>query len=202
MRALIVSVFLITFGIESVWTQIPAYGLCPDVVVEEDFDINSYMGKWFEYARYPFVYEVARKCNTVYYKKDDRKTISISNESIDRYSGKKKNTTGTAKLRSSGKLSVSFRDSDPPRRPNYYILGTDYNNYAIIFSCREMGIRNSHIEMLWILTRKRKPSRQIISEAFEVIDANSLSRSSLAKTEQENCGNDYSTNGNFFNLYF
>lgn len=56
--------------------------------------------------------------------------------------------------------------------------------------------------MIWILTRKRKPSRQTIADAFEVIDSNDLSRSSLAKTEQENCGNDRSSNGNFFYLFF
>lgn len=58
--------------------------------------------------------------------------------------------------------------------------------------------------MLWVLTRKRKPSRQTIKDAFEVIDNNDLSRSALAKTDQENCGSDsYPTNyGNLFYLYF
>lgn len=79
-----VCVLLIISGLQLVRMQVPAYGLCPDITVEEDFDINRYMGKWYEYARYPFVYEVARKCNMVYYEKEDRKTISISNESIDR----------------------------------------------------------------------------------------------------------------------
>lgn len=84
MRTLSVCVLLVISALHLVRSQVPAYGLCPDITVEEDFDINKYMGKWFEYARYPFVNEVARKCNMVYYEKDDRKTISITNESIDR----------------------------------------------------------------------------------------------------------------------
>lgn len=84
MKTFTVCVFSIIFGLHLVRAQVPAYGLCPDVTVEDDFDINNYMGKWYEYARYPIVTEVPRKCNMVYYEKDDRKTISISNESIDK----------------------------------------------------------------------------------------------------------------------
>lgn len=84
MKTLTVCVFFIFYGIQLAWTQVPAYGSCPDVIVEDDFDINKYIGKWYEYARYPYVYEVPKKCNTVNYEKDDRKTISITNESIDR----------------------------------------------------------------------------------------------------------------------
>lgn len=63
------------------------------------------------------------------------------------------------------------------------------------------------LEMLWVLTRKRKPSKHTISEALEVVDENNLSRSSLVKTEQENCGKEhgtreYGSNGNFLYLYF
>lgn len=62
--------------------------------------------------------------------------------------------------------------------------------------------------MLWILTRKRKPSKQTISDAHEVIADNSLSKSALAKTEQENCEGetdpfyDSNNNRNWFYLFF
>lgn len=84
MRTLSACVFLVISALHLVRSQVPAYGVCPDVTVEEDFDINKYMGKWYEYARYPFVSEDARKCSVVYYEKDDRKTITIWNESVDR----------------------------------------------------------------------------------------------------------------------
>lgn len=79
-----VFIFVIISTFNLARTQVPSYGYCPDISVEEDFDLERYMGKWYEYARYPFVYEVARKCNSVHYDKDDRKSFTISNKSVDR----------------------------------------------------------------------------------------------------------------------
>lgn len=67
---------------------------------------------------------------------------------------------------------------------------------------------SNFIEMLWILTRKRKPSRKTLSDVDEVIADNHLSKSALAKTEHENCESETDFNGlnfnnrNWFNLLF
>ena len=42
-------------------------------------------------------------------------------------------------------------------------------------------------EIFWILTRDPFPDDAIIRKAFEVLDRNGISRSTLSRTNQKNC---------------
>ncbi|KAH0551914.1 hypothetical protein KQX54_002978 [Cotesia glomerata] len=52
----------------------------------------------------------------------------------------------------------------------FYVLGTDYTRYGIIYGCEEYG--NQHFHRVWIVTRERFPPAstnisQIVRRAFE-----------------------------------
>ena len=42
-------------------------------------------------------------------------------------------------------------------------------------------------EFLWILTRDREPSDDVINSALAVIESNGLNKNKLRKTDQTNC---------------
>ena len=51
---------------------------------------------------------------------------------------------------------------------NYDIVKTDYENYSIVYSCKNyFGIY--HMEFIWILTRKQNPSVELINELVDYI---------------------------------
>ncbi|XP_012943447.1 apolipoprotein D-like [Aplysia californica] len=58
---------------------------------------------------------------------------------------------------SPAELKVSFSQIDGigGNEPNYYIVETDYDNYAVVFSCFDLPGLPVNIQFAWILTRDR-----------------------------------------------
>lgn len=121
-------------------------------------DVNKYLGRWYEIARFDHRFERdMEKCTATYSMQDNGK-IKVTNKGIK--NGKWKTSIGKAKLTDTpGVLRVSFFG---PFYSDYRImmLASDYS-YALIGS-------NSD-DYLWILSRtptlKRHISEQIIQEA-------------------------------------
>ena len=47
------------------------------------------------------------------------------------------------------------------QNPNYYIIGTDYDNYASVYDCVEIGGISG--KSAWILTREKQPDQTVVS---------------------------------------
>jgi hypothetical protein len=64
---------------------------------------------------------------------------------------------------------------------------TDYNNYAVIFSCNNYyGVANG--QNLWILSRRRNLEPQFTDRAMQILAMNKLS-TFLLKHIDQNCDN-------------
>ena len=51
-------------------------------------------------------------------------------------------------------------------RPNYRVLATDYQNYAIVYDCvNYLGLFKA--ESLWLLTRAQFPDQEIVDDAYK-----------------------------------
>lgn len=68
----------------------------------------------------------------------------------------------------------------------YWVLGTDYQNYAVVYSCVEFGGFAS-ARTVWILTRDPEPEERILRLAYDNMDAKRITRTFLMKTDQKNC---------------
>lgn len=100
------------------------------------------MGKWYEIKRYPNSFQEKGDCVTATYSLNpDSVTIKVTNEMI-----LLPNKTavvsinGTARLQSAvppidGRLVVNFNGNDS----DYWVLNTDYHNYAVVWSCGNVG---------------------------------------------------------------
>ncbi len=106
-------------------------------VVQEDFDIDAYMGKWYEIASIPQQYE-PNKCKRVtaeYTLMNDG--VNVYNVCYDRDWNVISSITGKAILTKpcgTGSLIVEFPDQPlpPDSLPNYVVHATDYENYSLI----------------------------------------------------------------------
>ncbi|XP_033226090.1 apolipoprotein D-like [Belonocnema kinseyi] len=168
--------------------QVPGFGSCPKVDVVQNFDVSKYLGVWYEVQKYFAVFEFGGKCITANYTQKSDGSVNVLNRQINVLTGKPSTIEGSAKLAGStneGKLSVVF-PSVPGQIPApYWILDTDYENYAVVFSCTDVTL--FHAKIIWILTRKQDPSKEVLEKAYSVLDKNQLSRSPLMKTIQKNC---------------
>ncbi|XP_063387670.1 uncharacterized protein LOC134673601 [Cydia fagiglandana] len=131
-------------------------GPCDDrIQAKADFEVNSYLGRWFEVSKYPQRDQVG-ECSRAHYSPgqgdapvDVRNTI-VYNQTLEI-------REGTAVLHStdgSGLLWVTFvLDDEVVVESNYYVLETDYTSFALVYSCRDLDNGDSEVYS-WKLSRE------------------------------------------------
>ena len=85
-----------------------------------------------------------------------------------------------------GKLVVQFDAGNPPG--DYWILGTDYDNYACVYDCFEF---NDSVGLFaWVLTRDPNPSLETLEQCLDIFIANGVEVADFIPFPQENCDYD------------
>lgn len=130
------------------------FGLCATAIGQKvdnstitSFDLNRYLGKWYEIARYDHSFERDLVgCTAEYSMRDDGKIKVVNSGHLKTLDGPYKESTGKAKAKRNGKpgqLQVNFFG---PFYSDYYIL-----NLAPDYSYSVVG--SSSPKYLWILSR-------------------------------------------------
>ncbi|XP_073825554.1 apolipoprotein D-like [Musca autumnalis] len=176
---------LITWCCHNVLCQVPFPENCPSVKIVDSFDLDRYMGIWYEYSKYPFIWEAGQKCQYAIYKNNGNNTVAVKNVGTFVIVNKSSSVQGTAKVIAPGQLAVAFRNQEV-NEPNYLILGTDYDNWVVVYSCKNIS-SFAHSKIIWILSRQRQPSEEAIQAAKQVIKDNNLSEDFLMTSTQTDC---------------
>lgn len=112
------------------------------------FDINRYMGKWYEIARFDFKFERYMNNTTANYSLQDDGTVKVVNRGFNYKTNKWKEAVGKAKFRddaNEAKLKVSFFG------PFY----SPYNVIALDDEYRFALIAGKNLDYIWILSREK-----------------------------------------------
>lgn len=68
----------------------------------------------------------------------------------------------------------------------YWILSTDYVNYALVYSCTDI-LRLFHVDFAWILGRTRTLPEATIEKARETFANNNIDVSRMIASKQQGC---------------
>ena len=133
-----------------------------EVKTVTQFDLNRYLGTWYEIARFPARFQRGCKNAKAVYRKIGAKKISVEN-SCNR-NGKRSVAEGSAVVTGTGKLGVRFSVFQPVRAP-YWILWIDdtYQTVAVGEPGRKFG---------WILSRKPRRSQPSVAGALRAFRKN------------------------------
>ena len=143
------------------------------------FDLDRYLGKWYEVARYDHAFERNLVGTTAEYSLRDDGMIKVLNSGyLYTLDGKFKESVGKAKLNKNGKpgqLRVSFFG---PFYSNYYILdlAPDYS-YSVVGS--------SSPKYLWILSRTPQLKPEVQSKIVKGLQQRGYDTSKLIWVDQE-----------------
>lgn len=143
------------------------------------FNLNRYLGKWYEIARYDHAFERGLVGSTAEYTlRDDGKIKVLNSGHLNSLDGPYKESIGKAKPNKNGKpgqLRVSFFG---PFYSDYYILdlASDYS-YSVVGS--------SSPKYLWILSRTPQLTPEIQNKIVKNLKKRGYDTNKLIWVEQE-----------------
>ena len=150
--------------------------------------MNRFLGTWYEAERYFTVSEVGSRCVTTNYLSTPEGRIIVSNEIINSLTGYKRVMEGSLQMsgrEGEGRILVKYSSRPIPYDSEYTILDTDYDNYAVMWSCS--GIGPVHTQNTWLYTRERIPSLSVMQSAYSVLEKFRISRTFFVKSDQADC---------------
>ncbi len=139
-------------------------GSCPSPALQPSFDAARYMGLWYQQVRdqsSPFEFN---NCQQARYDINADGTVGVHNSQYNPSSGQIETANGVATF-DGAKGSVTFFWFSPPG--DYEVLATDYDNYALIYSCS--GLYFGKAEYIWILTREETVDDSVIFSALQTL---------------------------------
>jgi apolipoprotein D and lipocalin family protein len=142
------------------------------------FEVNKYLGTWYEIARMDFKFERDLKNVTATYSLNDNGTIKVLNQGFNINTNERKQAIGKAKfvdLTDEAKLKVSFFG---PFYAGYNVVALDAEyKYALI--------AGQSLEYLWILSREKTIPENIKTEYLKIAESIGYKTSDLIWVVQE-----------------
>jgi len=196
MRAVVVAM-LVLVGVAGNVSACSHMGSCPDPPVQQDFDIERYMGKWFEYEKFPNSFEMGSKCVTANYTLNADGTVIVLNGAIEELSYgmglcpwyQSRVALGEGVVvdqREPAKLGVRFN----PRAPigKYWVLETDYVTYSVVYSCsRYVEAIPVYTELAWVLTRERGVAPPGLIQIYQRMQDQGIDPTQFELNDQKGC---------------
>ncbi|XP_014214464.1 apolipoprotein D-like [Copidosoma floridanum] len=173
--------------------QIPYFGSCPEYLPMPGFDMERFLGVWHEAERNFQLSEIASRCVMSNYTRANDGKLHVINEVRSQFTGIKRVLEGEIKKAPSkaeeGKLHVKYTSVPVlPYESQYSVLETDYDNYAVLWSCTRFWPLTVH--NAWIMTRQRIPPGEVLQRAYGILDKYKISKVLFLKTNQEDCSFD------------
>lgn len=141
-------------------------------------DLNKYLGKWYEIASFPQVFQKGCHCTTAEYSLSDKGYVIVENRcNKDSVLGKQSYIKGKAFVEENSgnaKLKVQFFW---PFKGKYWIidLANDYS-YAVV--------SHPNKKYLWILSRNSKMDDSVYQGILSRLKSKGFDLQKLQKTEQ------------------
>jgi apolipoprotein D and lipocalin family protein len=143
---------------------------------EFSFELEKYLGTWYEIARFDHRFERDLEFVTATYSLNEDGSIKVMNQGIK--NGKSKTAIGKARLAKNGvnrNLEVSF----------FWIFYGPYNILELDKDYQLALIGSNSSDYLWILSRQPQPDSNSINELLEKAKKRGYDTSKLIFVEQK-----------------
>ncbi|XP_064293123.1 uncharacterized protein LOC128682706 [Plodia interpunctella] len=110
-------------------------GQCNESIsVLQNFNVTAYLGEWYAIESYPLEFQFGT-CQKAEYSLNDEGGIDVYNTQVYRQRLDAIRGTAVASDDGSAKLNVTFPIGEFEVVSPYWVLDTDYENYALVYSC-------------------------------------------------------------------
>ncbi|XP_034240931.1 uncharacterized protein LOC117645119 [Thrips palmi] len=166
--------------------------VCPSPPTQANFDADKYLGAWYEMKRVPRNFEDDGECGMATYSWLDATAKTAVNVLNTNYVPKTMSVSSVTLQAQpvdlpNGKLNVVFPNLQVPASP-YWVLGTDYTNYAVVYSCSvDKAVIVPHIT-LWVLARDPAKYTSDVDATVNALIKNAGLDASILKTVEHHTG--------------
>ncbi|EII2379345.1 lipocalin family protein [Vibrio cholerae] len=154
-------------------------GMPESVKPVSDFELNNYLGKWYEVARLEHSFERGLSQVTAEYSARNDGGISVLNRGYSEEKGEWKEAEGKAYFvngSTDGYLKVSFFG---PFYGSYVVFELDRENYSYAF------VSGPNTEYLWLLSRTPTVARGILDKFIEMSKERGFDTNRLIYVQQQ-----------------
>jgi apolipoprotein D and lipocalin family protein len=190
----IIYVTVIIVFCEHVLGQSLSLGKCPSYPAIKKLDLKKFEGNWYEVERSFYFMEMFASCTALSFTAKPSGILKVTVKNINRLSGNPSVGFGTAVPIKNGSGEFNYRlDTRLPSAvarmmPGsgvYRVLDTDYDNYAILWSCSNLSIM--YADLIWVLGRDRELPVTVRATVYNKLSELKLDSDRLVLTRQKNC---------------
>lgn len=178
------------------------FGKCPNYPSMPKFNMTRFLGKWYEVERSFYLPEIAAGCTTLTFDDtavrdpDGRPQLEIAIKTVNRWTGSPSVSIGEAITESekSSIMSVQLKSRLPtavarllPGAGKYQVLYTNYDDFAILWSCSSFVA--VHADQIWLLGRERDFSADTRKKIYNALKQLSLDPERLFISKNTDCPN-------------
>lgn len=150
----------------------------------DNFDVNRYLGAWYEIARFDFRFEKNLDNTSAQYKRDKKGNVIVLNSGYNFVKNKWSKADGLAKFRGDknvAALKVSFFG---PFYSGYNVVALDENyQYALI--------AGKNLDYLWILSRTKTIPEDVKTKYLKIAKQIGYDTSKLIWIKHDKTNNPY-----------
>ncbi|CAH0594389.1 unnamed protein product [Chrysodeixis includens] len=187
------------FSVCSVFGYFTLSGECPkNVPVKEEFRLAEFYDKWYQTHYYSSDGQKQNNCSVIQLASKST-GIYLNQSRVDlglfhRYSVGKLEIP--PRIEDAAKLNVSFTFPDAPRRLTvrkypFYVLATNYNYYATVYTCEYSPLIDKHYIYVWILSRHQILNDVSKELAIKPLAALGIDPKKLVKDDLSKCSPKY-----------
>lgn len=142
------------------------------------FDLDSYLGKWYEIARFDYRFERGLKNVSAFYSRNGDGTIRVDNSGQKAETGKWVESVGKAKFvgdENTARLKVSFFG---PFYAGYNVIAIDDNYHHAL-------VAGNDLDYLWLLSRRTVMPDDVLNDYLQKAAAIGYDTDKLIWTEHD-----------------
>lgn len=157
-----------------------SFGRCPRPAKVQNFDLNRYLGIWYENYRDSSIPFESGDCVMAQYSLREDGKVKVVNSGV--HDGERTKREGEAYCTDNeGQCYVRFS----PKAPygDYEVIDTDYENYSIVYSCQDYLM--FHVKYGWVLSRDTEFDGEKLLDTL--VEKGKFKKSTFRKTSQKDC---------------
>ncbi|ODM98646.1 Apolipoprotein D [Orchesella cincta] len=152
------------------------------------FEIDKYLGRWWQMEKTPTVSELPGKCWSSFYYRDaaNPEKVKLRMDYVTRLTNAPNTFFSQLIIDNPVNDPSNFVYSVPAmpwRKKHYRVLATDYDNFAIEYMCG-VNMMGTSEETVWLLTRDRRPSLEVMQQARHTLQVLGLDKVKMYEADQ------------------